>query len=94
MLVVIRKPGELPFGKAALPPRGDRWSATMSRNMATWTICRYNDMDVNMNGGILHLLDFTNHYFGQNWPLKLALILFLPKIRFGPLVAHKLSQGS
>ena len=38
MLVVIRKPGELPFGKAALPPRGDRWSATMRRNMATWAI--------------------------------------------------------
>ena len=45
-------------------------------------------MDVNMNGGILHLYDFTEYYFGQNRPLKLALILFLPKIRFGPLVAH------
>ena len=42
-------------------------------------------------GGILHLYDFTDYYFGQNTPLKLALILFLPKIRVGPLVARKLS---
>ena len=45
-----------------------------------------------MNGGVLHLYDFTDYYFGQNTPLKLALILFLPKIRLGPLVAHKLSR--